>query len=120
MAVEADIRIMPGMARISRELSRLDAIARALGEDSRRVSLRAGSVGEGGDSKRAPRDPGGGKIMRVIQIKISDEDFDHVVRHFARERIGRPMVAVVACLDPISAEAIEEERCEIEQRKVRE
>ncbi len=40
--------------------------------------------------------------MQTITIQISDDDYADLQRHFARpesERIGRPMVAVVAIIN---------------------
>ena len=45
--------------------------------------------------------------MQTITIQISDDDYADLVRHFARpadERVGRPMVAVVAIINQSDTE----------------
>jgi len=46
--------------------------------------------------------------MRTITIQISDSDYDDAVQHFANDRLGRPLVAVVRIVEGPHGETAEE------------
>ena len=34
--------------------------------------------------------------MRTVTVKISDKDYDDLVAHLANDKVGKPLVAVIA------------------------
>ncbi len=40
--------------------------------------------------------------MKMVSFQISDEDYDDLVQHMARDRAGKPLVGVVGGIDPTS------------------